>query len=103
MKARSLLIEAEENGCEVSIRMLNELEDLKKDNHYKVHRLENLLIELESVTCENRTLIEKLDAKVRRVQHLEVYLKNMEKSQSQKGEKVISTLNKKQAQNSDLQ
>jgi hypothetical protein len=103
LKARSLLIEAEKNGWEVSIRMLNELDDLKKDNHHKVHRLENLLIDLESVTCENRTLIEKLDSKVRRVQHLQVYLKNMEKSQSKIGEKVLSTLNRKQNQNSDLQ
>lgn len=83
--------------------MYEELEELKRENQQKVHSLENYLIQLESVTYDNKDLFEKLDTKVKRVNHLQNYLKNIQDAIKAKGSKMYSLLCRKQQQNADCQ
>jgi CRISPR/Cas system-associated protein Csm6 len=103
IKARKLLSVAEQDGHDISICLYKELEDLRKDNQEKVYKLETLLSQFDTTTNDNKAMVEQLDSKVKRVQHLEAYLVNFESVMQDKGDMLYSGLCKKRQQNTDSQ
>lgn len=80
-----------------------EIESLKRENQEKVHRLEDLLIELDTLTGENKILFDQLDAKVIRVNHLQAHIKTLNQGVQEEGNKMYTELCRKKKQNSDSQ
>ncbi|CAI2370290.1 unnamed protein product [Moneuplotes crassus] len=100
--AKRCLLQVQNEGTEVSMSIFNDLENLKKENSDRVKHLEDLLAELEEITGGTSFIFEQLDSKVKRIQHLESYLLNMESQMRSKGDKMYAEICKKRKANAEI-
>lgn len=68
-----------------------------------MHHLENLLIELDTLTGENKILFDQLDAKVIRENHLQAHIKSMNHGVQEEGNRMYTKLCRKQKQNEEFE
>ena len=102
-QARKMLARTEEEGQNVSMRLYEDLEILKRENEEISQTMKYHLSELDKITRENTELFDQLENKMNQIRHLEAYLKRMDEDTQEKGEKLYSDLCQRRQNNVDLQ
>lgn len=91
-QARKMLVKAEEDGQNISMRLYEDLEILKRENDELSQTMKYHLSQLDSITRENTELFDQLENKMNQIRHLEAYHKRMDAETHDKGEKLYSDL-----------
>lgn len=72
--------------------MYDTIEDLKKQNEETVLKIENLMIELEQIMAEKRTLSDQLKSKIKQVDHLQSRVDSIENNIKAEGDRMYDEL-----------